>query len=358
MNVIVPKSVEICTKLADFDYDLPKDLIAQQPLENRDDARLLILYRNTGKIEHRKFYEITDYLSDGDLLVLNNTKVIPARIRGNKTSGASIELLFIEELEENQWKVLIKSRAKLREKEEIRIDSKIISVNLLGRSEDGAWCVEFNKDVDIKRIMNKIGEMPLPPYIKRKKDSNALYSLDQERYQTVFAKKAGAIAAPTAGLHFSQNILKNIKTLGTEIEFITLHVGLGTFLPIKTEDIRNHQMHKEYYECSEEVVKKIKKTKEKNNRVIATGSTACRVLETVAVNGKAPQLSGWTSLFIHPPYHFQYVDILLTNFHLPKTTLLLLVSAFAGRENIMNAYEIAKSKGYRFFSYGDCMMII
>lgn len=359
MSDMLSKSVETYTKLSDFDYDLPKELIAQQPLENRDDARLLILYRSTGKIEHRKFYEITEYLSAGDLLVLNNTKVIPARIRGNKISGASIELLFVEELEENRWKVLIKSRARLKEKEEIHIDNNTISMNLLERSENGAWYVEFNKDNDIKRLLNQRGEMPLPPYIKRNnKDRDALCLLDQERYQTVFAQKEGAIAAPTAGLHFSQNTLTSIKTLGVEIGFITLHVGLGTFLPMKTEDVRNHQMHKEYYNCPEQIVQKIKKTKEKNNRVIATGSTSCRVLETVAMNGKSPQLSGWTNLFIYPPYHFQYVDVLLTNFHLPKTSLLLLISAFAGRENVMNAYEIAKRNGYRFFSYGDCMMII
>ncbi|HHT9130050.1 MAG TPA: tRNA preQ1(34) S-adenosylmethionine ribosyltransferase-isomerase QueA [Candidatus Brocadiaceae bacterium] len=346
------------TTLSDYDYNLPEELIAHKPLENRDDARLLILYRSTGKIEHRKFHEITDYLSPRDLLVLNNTKVIPARILGSKASGASIELLFVEELEENRWRVLIKSNAKLRKTEEIRIDNNAISATLLEKLEDGSWQIEFKEKNNTKELLNRTGKMPLPPYIKRNKNNDTLFFLDQERYQTVFAQKEGAIAAPTAGLHFSKNILEKIKKHGTEIEFVTLHVGLGTFIPIKAEDIRDHLMHREYYECPDKIIQKIKKAKARNNRIIAVGSTSCRSLETIALNDTKPQLSGWTNLFIYPPYAFKYVDILITNFHLPKTTLLLLVSAFAGRENILNAYEAAKNEGYRFFSYGDCMMII
>ena len=350
--------MEIYTKLSDYDYNLPKEFIAQQPLENRDDSRLLVLYRNTGKIEHRKFYEITDYFSPRDFLVLNNTKVVPARLLGNRIGGASIELLFIEEIGENRWKVLIKSNAKLKTGEEIYVDNNGISAKLLGKREEGAWLIEFNKKNNVKEILNRIGGMPLPPYIKRTKNQDTLFSLDRERYQTVFAQKEGAIAAPTAGLHFTKDTFEKIQKRGVEIGFVTLHVGLGTFFPIKTEDIRNHLMHKEYYECSQEIIQRIKRTKELNRRVIAAGSTSCRVLETIARNDNSSHLSGWTNLFIYSPYNFKYVDVLLTNFHLPKTTLLVLVSAFAGRENILNAYEIAKNEGYRFFSYGDCMMII
>ena len=351
--------MEIYTKLSDYDYHLPKELIAQQPPGNRDDSRLLVLYRNTGKIEHRKFYEITDYFSPGDFLVLNDTKVLPARLTGNRIGGASIELLFIEERGENRWKVLIKSNAKLKTGEEIYISDNSISARLLDRTEAGAWIIEFNKsNTPVKELLYRVGGMPLPPYIKRTKNKDALFSLDRERYQTVFAQKEGAIAAPTAGLHFTKDTFEKIQKRGVEIGFVTLHVGLGTFFPIKTEDIRNHLMHKEYYECSQEIIQKIKTTKEQHRRVIATGSTSCRVLETIARNDNSSHLSGWTNLFIYSPYNFKYVDVLLTNFHLPKTTLLVLVSAFAGRENILNAYEIAKNEGYRFFSYGDCMMII
>jgi S-adenosylmethionine:tRNA ribosyltransferase-isomerase len=358
MDVTVSKPVKISTKLSDYDYHLPKELIAQRPLENREDARLLILYRSTGKVEHRKFHEITEYLYPGDLLVLNNTKVMPALLTGKKHSGASLELLLTEEIGKNQWRVLIKSNAKLKVGEEIYIGNNIILAKLFDRAEDGSWLIEFNKKYDVRELLRQIGKMPLPPYIKRNKQEDSCSLLDKERYQTVFAQKEGAIAAPTAGLHFSQNTLEKIRQRGVEIGFVTLHVGMGTFLPIKTGDIRHHRMHKEYYECPPEIIQKIHETRKQDRRVIAVGSTSCRVLETIAINDQTPQLSGWTNLFIFPPYNFQYTDVLLTNFHLPKTTLLLLVSAFAGRENIMNAYETAKSEGYRFFSYGDCMMII
>lgn len=359
MNVTVSKPVKISTKLSDYNYHLPRELIAQQPLENREDARMLILHRNTGKIEHRKFHEITEYLYPGDLLVLNNTKVIPALVPGKRITGAFLELLLTEEIGENRWKALIKSNAKLRIGEEIYSKNNLLSAKLLGKAEDGSWLIEFNKKYDVKKLLDQTGKMPLPPYIKRNKhEDSSLPDSDRERYQTVFAQKEGAIAAPTAGLHFSQNILEKIKQSGVEIGFVTLHVGMGTFLPIKTDDIRDHRMYKEFYECPRDIIQKIQKTRKQNRRVVAVGSTSCRVLETIAMSDKTTQFSGWTNLFIYPPYNFQYIDVLLTNFHLPKTTLLMLVSAFAGRENIMNVYEIAKNKGYRFFSYGDCMMII
>ncbi|OQY99946.1 MAG: tRNA preQ1(34) S-adenosylmethionine ribosyltransferase-isomerase QueA [Candidatus Brocadia sp. UTAMX2] len=358
MDFTALKPVSMCTKLSDYEYDLPKELIAQQPLENREDARLLILYRNSGKIEHRRFYEIIEYLCPGDFLVLNNTKVIPALLSGKRISGASLELLLTEEREENQWKALIKSNAKLKAGEEIYITDNILSAKLLKKGKDGSWLIQFDNGYPIKDLLLRTGKMPLPPYIKRPDNNEACYSSDKERYQTVFAQKEGAIAAPTAGLHFSHSILERIKKYGAEIGFVTLHAGMGTFLPIKTDDIRKHQMHKEYYECPREIMDKIKETKGHRHRVIAVGSTSCRVLESVAMHNETPQTSGWTNLFIYPPYHFRYVDVLLTNFHLPRTTLLALVCAFAGRENILNAYEIAKNKGYRFFSYGDCMMIM
>lgn len=359
MNNTVFQPVKIHTKLSDYDYDLPKELIAQQPLKNREDARMLILHRNSGRTEHRRFHEITEYLYPGDLLVLNDTKVIPALIPGKRISGAFLELLLTEEVGKNRWKALIKSNARLKIGEEIYTEDNLISAKLLEKARDGSWLVEFNEKYDVKGILDRIGKMPLPPYIKRNKPKVAsLSDADKERYQTVFAQKEGAIAAPTAGLHFSQNTLEKIRQKGVGIEFVTLHVGAGTFLPVKTDDIHDHCMHKEYYECHREIIQKIQKTREQNRRVVAVGSTSCRVLETIAMAGKTPQFSGWTDLFIYPPYTFQYVDALLTNFHLPKTTLLLLVCAFAGRKNIMNAYETAKKNGYRFFSYGDCMMMI
>ncbi|HHT9109705.1 MAG TPA: tRNA preQ1(34) S-adenosylmethionine ribosyltransferase-isomerase QueA [Candidatus Brocadiaceae bacterium] len=361
MNISPSESQEISTRLSGYDYQLPRDLIAQKPLENRNDSRLLILHRDTGKIEHRKFHEITNYLLAGDLLVLNNTKVMPAQIIGKKPSGASVELLLIEEQEKNRWRAFIKSNAKLRKGEIININHDTISLNLSEKFEDGSWSLIFNSNENIKELLHQIGKMPLPPYIKRARNDDPLSPFDRKRYQTVFAQKEGAIAAPTAGLHFSPETLAKIKHSGVEIAYITLHVGIGTFLPIKTDDIRDHHMHREYYECSEEIIRTIKKTRGQKGRVIATGSTSCRVLETIAGNtgnNGTPQLSGWTNLFIYPPYDFKYVDALITNFHLPKTTLLLLVSAFAGRKNIMNAYETAISEGYRFFSYGDCMIIL
>ncbi|MCF6149060.1 MAG: tRNA preQ1(34) S-adenosylmethionine ribosyltransferase-isomerase QueA [Candidatus Kuenenia sp.] len=354
----MPETSIIFNKVADYDFDLPKELIAQKPMGKRENARLLVLHRYSGKIEHRKFNEITDYLSPEDILVLNNTKVIPSRIAGQKAHGAYIDLLFTEELEDNCWKALLKSNAPLKKGERIYLDNATISAILLEKHEDSSWILQIENGANIKELMDRDGEMPLPPYIKRQKKNNTLSAMDAERYQTVFAKKEGAIAAPTAGLHFSEGVLKKIKHRGVEIEFVTLHVGLGTFLPIKAEEIQQHCMHKEYYEYSKELIRKITTTKNREGRIIATGSTSCRVLETIALSSNIHRFSGYTDLFIYPPYQFKYVDVLITNFHLPKSTLLLLVSAFAGREQILNAYEIAKKEGYRFYSYGDCMLII
>ena len=354
----MPDASIISHKLSDYDFDLPKELIAQKPTEKRDNARLLVLHRLSGRMEHRRFSEIAGYLRPEDLLVLNNTKVIPSRIAGKKPQGAYVDLLFIEELEGNHWKALLKSNARLKKGEKIYLDNASVSACLLGKHEDSSWVLQIENGVNIKELIHRTGEMPLPPYIKRPKKNNTLSTLDAERYQTVFAQKEGAIAAPTAGLHFSEDVLGKIRNSGTDIAFVTLHVGLGTFLPIKTEEIKNHRMHKEYYEYTGELLQKITLTKKQGGRIIATGSTSCRTLETIALNNNIHQFSGYTDLFIYPPYPFQHVDALITNFHLPKTTLFLLVSAFAGREQILNAYEIAKKEGYRFYSYGDCMLII
>lgn len=358
MDFIALKPVPLYTKLSDYDYDIPRELIAQHPLENREDARLLILNRSTGKIDHRRFHEVVEYLHPGDFLVLNNTKVMPALLQGKRISGAFLELLLAEEGEENQWKAFIKSNAKLKAGEEIYLADNNLAAKLLRKDEDGLWLVQFDKNYQIKDLLTRTGKMPLPPYIKRTYHNGSRFDSDTDRYQTVFAQKEGAIAAPTAGLHFTHHTLEKIKKHGVEIGFVTLHVGIGTFRPIKTDDIQKHQMQKEYYECPREIMETIERTKKRKNRVIAVGSTSCRVLESVAINNHIPSTSGWTNLFIYPPYHFQYVDVLLTNFHLPKTTLLALVYAFAGRENILNTYEIAQNRGYRFFSYGDCMMIM
>ncbi|WP_347274141.1 tRNA preQ1(34) S-adenosylmethionine ribosyltransferase-isomerase QueA [Candidatus Kuenenia sp.] len=357
-NTGMPDASIISHKLSDYDFDLPKELIAQKPTEERDNARLLVLHRRTGRMEHRRFSEIAGYLRPEDLLVLNNTKVIPSRIAGKKPHGAYVDLLFIEELEGNHWKALLKSNGPLKKGEKIYLDNTAVSASLLGKHEDNSWILRIENGANIRELIHRTGEMPLPPYIKRPKKNNTLSTLDAERYQTVFAQKEGAIAAPTAGLHFSKDVLGKIRNSGTDIAFVTLHVGLGTFLPIKTEEIKNHHMHKEYYEYPRELLKKITITKNRGGRIIATGSTSCRTLETIALNNNIHQFSGYTDLFIYPPYPFQYVDALITNFHLPKTTLFLLVSAFAGREQILNAYEIAKKEGYRFYSYGDCMLII
>ncbi len=358
MKTHTSKSPETTVKLSDYDYSLPKEFIAQQPLENRDGARLLVLHRDTGRIEHRRFHEIVGYFSSGDFLVLNNTRVIPARIFGTKASGASVELLLIEELGENCWKALVKTRARLKAGDEFYAHNNTASAKILEKTGDGSWIVAFDHAVKVRELLARIGKMPLPPYIKRSRKQDEWKLFDEERYQTVFAQKEGAIAAPTAGLHFSNSTFEELHRRGVEMGFVTLHAGLGTFLPIKSEDVREHVMHKEYYECPDEVIQKIQQAKARGSRVVATGSTSCRVLETVALNEKEPQLSGWTNLFIYPPYHFRYVNALITNFHLPRTTLLLLVSAFAGRENTLRAYEEAKNNGYRFFSYGDCMLII
>ena len=351
--------------LTDFDYDIPKDLIAQQPIIKREESRLLVFNRNDGTIEHKRFYQITDYLHKGDLLVFNDTKVLPARLMGRKESGGLVEILLLNETSPFKWNVLIKSSTKPKSGQEIEFEESTMTGTVLDSSGNGKWQMsfcnrtdQFNTQEEFLDNLNRIGKTPLPPYIKREKQIQEYDDEDKERYQTVYAKKTGAIAAPTAGLHFTTALLKQITDKGIDVAFVTLHVGIGTFKSIKVNDYSKHVMDSEYYEVSKKAANLIKEAKDDGRRIIGVGTTSCRVLETINNDKLIAPCSGWTNLFIFPPYKFKATNALITNFHQAKTTLLLLVSAFAGRENILRTYEIAKNNGYRFYSYGDSMMIV
>ncbi|MDZ7672122.1 MAG: tRNA preQ1(34) S-adenosylmethionine ribosyltransferase-isomerase QueA [Halanaerobiales bacterium] len=338
-------------RVDEFDYNLPERLIAQKPVDKRDHSRLMLLNKKTGQIDEKKFYEIIDLLNKDDLLILNNSKVIPARLLGQKVpTGTNIEVLLLNQIKDNKWEVLV--RPGKRVKKGVRVsfgDGKLIG-EAIEYTEFGGRVMEFEYEGDFDEILNELGEMPLPPYINNKLDN-------PDRYQTVYAKKKGSVAAPTAGLHFTPELLKKIKNKGIEIEYITLHVGLGTFRPVKTDEVEEHDMHSEYIEVTKEVVKKIKKRKNNNGRVISVGTTVTRALETVAQNGEIDEFKGWTDIFIYPGYEFKVIDALITNFHLPKSTLLMMISALAGKENIFNAYQSAIKKEFRFYSLGDAMFI-
>lgn len=354
-------------RTADFHFDLPPELIAQQPAPNRDGSRLLVLHRNNG-LEHRQFPDLVSYLKSGDVLVLNNSRVIPARMYGtNAKSGGRFEVLLLEENARNDWWAMLRpgKRAKVGSQilfsaasgSQEKITATVTSVN-----DDGHRRLTFSGTPNILDELNKLGEMPLPPYINNKDQHR-----DQERYQTVFAQPAGSVAAPTAGLHFTPEILEQIRRKGVQICFITLHVGPGTFAPVKAEEISGHQMHAEQFEVSAETAEAVNEAKNEGRRVVAVGTTSVRVLESVAAlnEGKLNVYRGKTNIFIYPPRHFQLVDALLTNFHLPCSTLLMLVSAFAapgeknaGREKILSAYREAIAQRYRFFSYGDAMLLL
>ncbi len=335
-------------KLSDFDYNLPKELIARYPVEPRDHCRLMVLDRKNKSIRHRIFKDIKEYIQEGDLLVLNDTKVIPARLIGKKETGAKIEVFLLRPVTEEIWEVLIKNIRKLKAGQKV-IFGEDFSAFLIEKYTEGKALVKF-EGKDIKNLIKKYGHIPLPPYIEREDEER-----DKDYYQTVFAKKEGAVASPTAGLHFTEELLEELEKKGVKISFVTLHVGLGTFRPIQTEDITKHKMHEEYYHIPEETIKAIQKTREKGKKIIAVGTTVVRTLETYAQTGKK---EGFSNIFIYPPYKFKMVDALITNFHLPKSTLLLLVSAFAGRKFILKAYKEAVKEKYRFFSYGDAMLII
>ena len=345
-------------KISHYDYTIPKHLIAQHPTAKRDESRLLILHRKSTRIEHRKFYDIIEYLNCGDVLVLNDTKVAPARIIGYRTTGGRVEGLIIKEILENTWEILLQSNHGLKENESLCFGNNTVIGRLVCRNDTGSWTIKFEDRRKFIEMLESFGRMPLPPYIKRNPEDKSSGIHDEERYQTIYAKKMGAIAAPTAGLHFTESILQKLTNKGIKIVYITLHVGLGTFKTIKEEDFRQHTIHKEFYNIPEAAIASINKAKSLGKRIIATGTTTCRVLETLARNNTTKKISGWTDLFIYPPYKFKLTDSLITNFHLQRSTLILLVSAFAGGENIASSYEEAISLGYRFYSYGDCMLIL
>ena len=340
-------------KLDDFDYELPEECIAQTPLKDRSASKMLILNKNTGSIEHKHFKDVIEYLNKGDTLVLNDTKVIPARLIGEKTdTKAVIEILLLKNTEGNNWECLAKPAKRVKIGTIISFGNGLLKAKCTNIGEEGIRQVELLYDGVLYEILDKLGTMPLPPYIHEKLE-------DQNRYQTVYAKNEGSAAAPTAGLHFTKELMNKIEEKGINIVYVTLHVGLGTFRPVNTENILEHHMHSEYYEISKETCDIINKTKKNGNRVVVVGTTSVRVLETVATKyNELKEDSGWTDIFIYPGYKFKIVDNLITNFHLPKSTLVMLVSALAGRENILNAYKNAIENDYRFFSFGDSMFII
>ena len=340
-------------KLDDFDYELPEEYIAQTPLKDRSASKMLVLNKNTGEIEHKCFKDVIEFLNKGDTLVLNDTKVIPARLIGEKTdTKAVIEILLLKNTEGNIWECLAKPAKRVKIGTIVSFGDGLLKAKCIELGEEGIRKIELIYEGVLYEILDKLGTMPLPPYIHEKLE-------DQNRYQTVYAKNEGSAAAPTAGLHFTKELLNDLKEKGINIVYLTLHVGLGTFRPVNTDNILEHHMHSEYYEISQKTCDIINKTKEKGNRLVVVGTTSVRVLETVATKyNKLKEDSGWTDIFIYPGYKFKIVDNLITNFHLPKSTLVMLVSALAGRENILNAYKNAIKNNYRFFSFGDSMFII
>jgi len=338
--------------LSDFDYDLPEELIAQTPLKDRSSSRFLVLNKNTGEIEHKHFTDVIDYLEPGDTIVVNDTKVLPARLIGEKEdTKAIIEVLLLKNIEKNTWECLTKPAKRVKVGTVISFGDGLLKCKCLEEKEEGLRVVDFIYDGIFVEILDKLGSMPLPPYIHEKLE-------DKDRYQTVYAKNLGSAAAPTAGLHFTKELLSKIKEKGVNIAYLTLHVGLGTFRPVNVDNILDHHMHEEYYEINKETCDIINDTIKRGNKVVAVGTTSVRVLEAVASkHGKLTADSGFTNIFIYPGYKFKIVNNLITNFHLPKSTLIMLVSALAGRENILNAYKEAVNNKYRFFSFGDSMFI-
>lgn len=339
-------------KKSDFYFDLPQELIAQDPLEDRSASRMLVLNKDTGAVEHHRFQEIKEYLRPGDCLVLNNTKVIPARLLGVKEdTGAAIEVLLLKRHENDVWETLVKPGKKARTGTKIVFGEGALHAEVLEVVEEGNRLIRFSYKGIFEEVLDRLGEMPLPPYITHKLQ-------DKNRYQTVYAKYEGSAAAPTAGLHFTEKLLTEIRSMGVKTAFVTLHVGLGTFRPVKAENLADHHMHSEHYEITQETADIINRTKEDGGRIICVGTTSCRTIESAAdVNGKVQAGCGDTDIFIYPGYQFKVLDCLLTNFHLPESTLVMLVSALAGRENVLAAYREAVEERYRFFSFGDCMFI-
>lgn len=339
-------------RTADFYYDLPEELIAQDPLEDRSSSRLMHLDKVTGELEHTDFKHIVNYLQPGDCLVINDTKVIPARLYGNKKdTGALIEILLLKRRENDIWECLVKPGKKARPGAQIIFGDGLLMGEIIDIVEEGNRLIQFHYDGIFEEILDQLGEMPLPPYITHKLE-------DKNRYQTVYAKNEGSAAAPTAGLHFTPELLQQVQDMGVQIAHVTLHVGLGTFRPVKVDDVESHHMHSEFYIVEEDQAKLINDTKKNGDRVISVGTTSCRTLESAtSEDGIVKAGSGWTEIFIYPGYRFKCIDGLITNFHLPESTLLMLVSALAGKDHIMHAYEAAVKERYRFFSFGDAMFI-
>jgi S-adenosylmethionine:tRNA ribosyltransferase-isomerase len=338
-------------KRSEFYYDLPEELIAQHPLEKRDSSRLMVLNKTNGEVEHKIFSDILGYLKEGDCLVLNNTRVIPARLIGSKAgSGGKIEFLLLKRITKDTWEVIVKPGKRAKAGSEFEFGNGKLKAKVLRIADEGIREVQFSYEGIFEAVLDELGQMPLPPYITEKLS-------DKERYQTVYSKEVGSAAAPTAGLHFTNELLDKIRTKGVEVVFVTLHVGLGTFRPVKEDEIEDHPMHSEHYYITKGSAQKINYAK-KHGRVIAVGTTSCRVLESAAdENGVLHEQEGNTEIFIYPGYKFKILDCLITNFHLPESTLIMLISALAGRENVLNAYDIAVKKKYRFFSFGDAMFI-
>ena len=337
-------------KLSDFMYDLPEARIAQTPVEPRDHSRLMVVHRDTHEIEHRHFYDIIDYLNPGDCLVVNETKVIPARLYGERPTGGAVEVLLLKQVGPKRWETLVRPGKKLKPGAEVIFGGGRLKCKVLETTDVGGRIVEFECEGTFEAALDELGEMPLPPYIHEKLQ-------DRDRYQTVYAKQDGSAAAPTAGLHFTPELMDRIRAKGIDIVPVLLHVGLGTFRPVKVENIEEHEMHTEYFEVSEDAAARINATQERGGRIIAVGTTSVRTLESAAKDGRLRAMRGDTNIFIKPGYHWQLVDALITNFHLPGSTLVMLVSAFYDRERVLDAYRLAVDEQYRFFSFGDAMFL-
>ena len=338
-------------KTKDFWYDLPEELIAQTPLQQRDSSRLLVLGKESGEVSHRHFYDIIDYLQPGDCLVMNNSRVLPARLLGRRPTGGAVEVLLLRDLGDKRWECLVKPGKKMQVGQEVIFGNGELTATVTAVQEDGNRVVEFHYEGIFLEVLERLGKMPLPPYIKAE-------LADQERYQTVYSKETGSAAAPTAGLHFTNDLLDKIRHKGVKTAFVTLHVGLGTFRPVKADEITEHHMHAELCMIGEETAAVLNETKQNGGRIVCVGTTSCRTLESlVNEDGSFEAKSKWTEIFIYPGYKFKAMNALITNFHLPESTLVMLVSAFAGRENVLNAYEQAVKERYRFFSFGDAMFI-
>lgn len=338
-------------KTSDFYYDLPEELIAQTPLEKRDGSRLLHLDKKTGEVSHRHFFDLPEYLHEGDCLVLNDSRVLPARLIGHRESGGVIEVVLLRDMGEGVWECLTRPGRKTKPGTKLIFGEGELTATVTEACEGGNKLLQFHYEGIFLEVLERLGKMPLPPYIKAELE-------DQERYQTVYSREVGSAAAPTAGLHFTKELLAKIEAQGVKVCYVTLHVGLGTFRPVKCDDIENHEMHSEFCIIPEETAKIVTETKKSGGRIVAVGTTSCRTLESFAEeDGTLPAASGWTDIFIFPGYKFKCIDALVTNFHLPESTLVMLVSALAGRENILNAYAIAVQEKYRFFSFGDAMFI-